>query len=247
MKKPFYALFVVIALLTGCVSDDDFIASQQRVVELNREVDSLRTELSNLKLSLNEVKDRKFVKLPTGSPTQVEARQQRPTTQTGTQTTMANTDASAIEQPNALADDDLAMYQDALATYKSGDIANGVTQLARYRKEYPSGQKFEEASYYLAQAYFAERNYSYAALVLEPLVFNKPRESVNVSVAKLLRQVYQNSNNTQKLAELDQLMNPAPEPEPVIDALGNPVNPSTSTPTGTHEQPDATPNVLTTP
>lgn len=243
MKKPFYTLFVVITLLTGCVSDDDFIASQQRVAELNREVDSLRTELSNLKLSLNEVKDRKFVKLPTGSPTQVEARQQRPTTQAATQTTV--TDANAIEKSNAPADDDLAMYQDALATYKSGDIANGVTQLARYRKEYPSGQKFEEASYYLAQAYFAERNYSYAALVLEPLVFNKPRESVNVSVAKLLRKVYQNSNNTQKLAELDQLMNPAPEP--VIDALGNPMNPSTSTPTGTLEQPDATPNVLTTP
>lgn len=240
MKKPFYALFAV-AALSGCVSNDDFIASQQRVAELNREVDSLRTELSNLKLSLNEVKDRKFVKLPTGSPTQVEARQQRTTTQTATQTAMTNSGTQAIEQPNAPADDDVAMYQDALATYKSGDIANGVTQLARYRKEYPNGQKFEEASYYLAQAYFAERNYSYAALVLEPLVFNKSRESVNVSVAKLLRQVYQTSNNTQKLAELDSFMNPATEP--VIDALGNPVNMPTNAPTDVQPMP----NVLTTP
>ncbi|PIE46171.1 MAG: hypothetical protein CSA45_00405 [Gammaproteobacteria bacterium] len=164
--------FIAIALifLAGCASDE----LQRQVNHLTTTVNRLESNVSNLQRELGEIKRKGVVRLPTGSPTHIEAR------------------VSPEESD----------FNQALQRYKSGDIAGGMDAFERFNSQYPNARRHAEALYYLGQGNYTMRNYARAQQVLEELVYQTPNRQPSQQALQLLASVYRAQGNTAKLQAL---------------------------------------------
>lgn len=183
MKKQILLLFsATAALLSGCVSDSDLVSVQSNVSRLNQRVGNLENELSSTKAELAIVKEQRVVRLPTGAPTQTQAR---------------NTASPSY----AMSSEDQS-FSAAINQYKSGDTQGAIVALTQFNDTYPNSSHRNEALFTLGQAAYTVRDYNRAQQALEPLAFQPTNGQVNQPAVALLQKVYQAQGNTADASRL---------------------------------------------
>lgn len=170
-------------LVSGCVSDADFAALNSQVNTLTAKNNSLQNELTTVKKELAAVKEQRVVRLPTGAPTQTKARSTTP--------------------PAYTQSEDERLFNEAVKTYRSGDVQTAVQQLEQFNSRYPNAKQHTQVLFYLGQANYTMRDYNRAQQVLEELVYQTPPNSLSNKAANLLLRVYQAQNNSAKVNELN--------------------------------------------
>lgn len=213
MKKSFTFLILTTAVISGCVSNKDFQQMQSQVFGLQTKVERLEGQLSRSKEELAAtkgelavVKEQRLVRLPTGAPTEMRQRQTAPV------------------------DAQTQRYNDAVAQYKSGDVAGAIGAFEAFVNSYPNAAQRGDALFYLGQAAYTVRDFSRAQQALEPLVFQPVNGQINEPAARLLKMVYQAQGNSADEARLNDylqtLSQPAEQPnaatEEAIPAVPQP-------------------------
>lgn len=181
MSKKVILVSLPILLLVGCSSDYDYLVSQNR--ELFSKVNSMQTQLAEIEAKVAVIEGRKFVQLPTGSPTVPESR----------------TKTTAV-------DDETMTFNSALQAYKSGDIGEAISQFEGFNSRYPNSEKRADVLYYMGEAYYSQRQFVRAQELLEALVYQYPQNKVNPNAVPQLKRIYQAQGNSDKIAELDNFM-----------------------------------------
>lgn len=174
-------VFLPLALLvTGCVSDSDFAASQLKLAQLSQKVNTLENTVNELQ---QVVKTQRVVRLPTGASTRMLKR--------------AANQAQNNQEETA--------YQSAVQLYDSGDTEAAEVAFNEFIRQYPNSSRRNEVLFYLGQAYYAQRRYEEAILPLEALVLQNPQQA-NPKAVQLLKRLYQLTNRSDKITSLEGLL-----------------------------------------
>lgn len=169
-----------VLLLSGCANTDYLIEKNN---ELTSQVNSLQNQLSEVQAKIAVLEDRKFVQLPTGSPTVPETRQQ----------------TQAV-------DEETRLYNNALQAYKSGDVGEAISQFEGFNSRFPNSEKRADVLYYMGEAYYTQRQFVRSQELLEALVYQYPQSKINPNAVPQLKRIYQAQGNAEKVAELDSFM-----------------------------------------
>lgn len=218
MKKQLYLCVLSVTVLSGCVSSSEFDAVQSQVLTLHQKVGALSRELVRVEEELNLVKGQRVVRLPTGAPTDTEARRSTP-------------------PAYALSPEEKA-FQAAESQYQSGDAQGAVTEFSQFIQQYPNAKQRDRALFYLGQSAYTIRDYARARTALETLVYQPSGGQTEAKAVDLLQKVYTAEGNTAgmaRLAEYIQALNTAPAASSVnavpagsiIEAPAEPLRPST--------------------
>lgn len=169
-----------VILLTGCSNNVDYLMRQNS--ELTGKITSMQQQISDMQAEISVLKDRKFVQLPTGSPTVAEARK--------------NSNSQPVNEEEAA-------FNQALQAYKSGDVGEAIGQFEGFNSRFPNSTKRADVLYYTAEAYYTQRQYGRSQELLEALIYQYPQNQVNVNAVPQLKRIYEAQNNSEKMAELD--------------------------------------------
>lgn len=143
----------------------------------------MQTQMAEMQAKISMIEGRKFVQLPTGSPTV-------PETRTATQSVDAETVA----------------FNSAYQAYKSGDIGEAISQFEGFNSRYPNSEKRADVLYYMGEAYYTQRQFVRSQELLEALVYQYPQNKVNPNAVPQLKRIYEAEGNTEKMTELDSFM-----------------------------------------
>lgn len=195
INKSRLLVVATITLLAACVSDDDLTQVQSQVSRLQGKVSHLegqlaqsKEELALTKGELAVVKEQRVVRLPTGAPLEMRARNESVSNRSSSTSTASASDTA---------------YSQAVQQYKSGNTQGAIVAFEHFLASYPNAQYRNEALFYLGQAAYTSRDYYRAQQALETLVFQPTNGQVNQSAARLLQNVYQAQGNTGDAEKLE--------------------------------------------
>ena len=174
-------LLLLLLGIAACVTPAEFRRLENRVIDLHRgqggaergrladqgaQLDQLETTLSGLEGRIEVLEHRVQKALD-------EARAARAAAHGGA-TAVPATPEEPPNEPEAPVSKELKAYRDAYAKWRSGDSEGCVDQFSKFLQTYPTSDYADDATYWLADCYFKQGNYSAAVLRFDDVARQYP-------------------------------------------------------------------------
>ncbi len=211
-KKQLLGFALPVVFLTGCSGDYDYLVGQNK--QLSEKINTIQQQVSKMQAEIGILKERKFVKLPTGAPTVPERRD------SGSSNSSLGTPVTAPTQ-TATNNSEATLFNEALAAYKSGDVGEAIAQFEGFNARYPNSERRADVLYYMGEAYYSQRQFSRSQELLEALVYQYPQSKVHPQAVPQLKRIYQTTGKSTKMAELDDFLSRTNQSTPSTTDSGN--------------------------
>jgi tol-pal system protein YbgF len=186
---------MLVALATACVTPAEYRKLERRVIDMERQrggadadggrVAELGAQVDGLQRSVDEMNGRLEVTehrvaeaLEEARSARAEANQAAVTPKTGDEA--AEGGEAAVESEEVLA------YREAYGEWRAGDSQACIDRFTKFLQTYPSSEYADDATYWLADCYFKQGNFSSAVLRFDDVARKYP--SGNKAADALYRQ-----------------------------------------------------------